>query len=61
MGKNVKLNSTRGLIAILLTLTLMLCIFFKDKETFISYTPVYMLILNYMFGKDDNNTGDNIK
>lgn len=56
MGKNVKLTSTRGLIAIGLTLAyITLCITGKDTTQFL---PVYMLVIGYMFSRDD---GDNTK
>lgn len=56
MGKNIKLTSTRGLIAVSLTLAyIALNITGKDATQFL---PVYMLVIGYMFSRDD---GDNTK
>lgn len=53
MGKNVKITSTRGIIAILLTLCT-IYLFVSDTTKHITeYLTIYTLVLTYMFSSND--------
>lgn len=59
MGKNIKLTSTRGIIAIILTLSLVY-LFVSDTTAHITeFITLYMVVINYLFSVDksaeDNN------
>lgn len=60
MGKNVKLLSTRGIIAIILTLCLIYLFVTGTTQHITEYITLYMVVLSYLFGSDNNN-GDNNK
>lgn len=60
MGKNVKLTSTRGLIAIILSLSLVYLFVSNTTQHITEYITMYMVIINYLFGNHDNN-GDSDK
>ena len=56
MGKNIKLTSTRGIIAVLLTICT-IYLFVSDTTKHITeYLTIYTLVLTYMFSSND---GDN--
>lgn len=53
MGKNIKLTSTRGIIAVLLTLCT-IYLFVSDTTKHITeYLTIYTLVLTYMFSSND--------
>lgn len=56
MGKNVKITSTRGIIAILLTLCT-IYLFVSDTTKHITeYLTIYTLVLTYMFSSNDTDS-----
>lgn len=56
MGKNIKLTSTRGIIAVSLTICT-IYLFVSDTTKHITeYLTIYTLVLTYMFSSND---GDN--
>lgn len=56
MGKNIKLTSTRGIIAILLTLCT-IYLFVSDTTKHITeYLTIYTLVLTYMFSSNDTDS-----
>lgn len=56
MGKNVKITSTRGIIAILLTLCT-IYLFISDTTKHITeYLTIYTLVLTYMFSSNDTDS-----
>lgn len=59
MGKNVKLLSTRGLIALLLSAALIYLFVSNTVQHITEYITLYMVVLNYLFGSD--NHGDDNK
>ena len=59
MGKNVKLNTTRGVIAVILTLCLIYLFATDTTQHITEYITLYMVVLSYLFGSDHN--GDNDK
>lgn len=60
MGKNVKLTTTRGIIAVILTLCLIYLFVTDTTQHITEYITLYMVVLSYLFGSDHNN-GDNDK
>lgn len=53
MGKNIKLTSTRGIIAVLLTICT-IYLFVSDTTKHITeYLTIYTLVLTYMFSSND--------
>lgn len=58
MGRNVRINTCRGFVVVALTIVLAYVTVIGNTDRFNMFVPLYMLILNYMFGKDD---GDGIK
>lgn len=59
MGKNVKLTTTRGVIAVILTLCLIYLFVTDTTQHITEYITLYMVVLSYLFGSDHN--GDNDK
>lgn len=59
MGKNVKLTTTRGIIAVILTLCLIYLFVTDTAQHITEYITLYMVVLSYLFGSDHN--GDNDK
>lgn len=59
MGKNVKLTTTRGIIAVILTLCLIYLFITETTQHITEYITLYMVVLSYLFGSDHN--GDNDK
>lgn len=59
MGKNIKITSTRGIIAIILTLCIVYLFVTNTTEHITEYITLYMVITNYLFGRDDKD--DTIK
>jgi hypothetical protein len=59
MGKNVKLTTTRGIIAVILTLCLIYLFVTDTTQHITEYITLYMVVLSYLFGSDHN--GDNDK
>lgn len=59
MGKNIKITSTRGIIAIVLTLCIVYLFVTNTTEHITEYITLYMVITNYLFGRDDKD--DTIK
>lgn len=56
MGKNVKITSTRGIIAIMLTLCT-IYLFISDTTKHITeYLTIYTLVLTYMFSSNDTDS-----
>lgn len=56
MGKNVKITSTRGIIAVLLTLCT-IYLFVSDTTKHITeYLTIYTLVLTYMFSSNDTDS-----
>lgn len=56
MGKNIKLTSTRGIIAVLLTLCT-IYLFISDTTKHITeYLTIYTLVLTYMFSSNDTDS-----
>lgn len=59
MGKNIKITSTRGIIAVILTLCIVYLFVTNTTEHITEYITLYMVITNYLFGRDDKD--DTIK
>jgi len=59
MGKNIKITSTRGIIAIILTICIVYLFVTNTTEHITEYITLYMVITNYLFGRDDKD--DTIK
>lgn len=59
MGKNVKLTTTRGIIAVILTLCLIYLFVTDTTQHITEYITLYMVVLSYLFGSEHN--GDNDK
>lgn len=59
MGKNIKLTSTRGIIAIILTLSLVYLFVSETTAHITEFITLYMVVINYLFSVDksaeDNN------
>lgn len=60
MGKNVKLTSTRGIIATMLTLALIYLFVSGTTQHITEYITLYMVVVNYLFGAD-KSTEDTTK
>lgn len=58
MGKNVKLASTRGLIAVILSVALVYLFISDTTQHITEYITMYMVIINYLFGNHDNGDSD---
>lgn len=58
MGKNVKLTSTRGLIAVILSIALVYLFVSDTTQHITEYITMYMVIINYLFGNHDNGDSD---
>lgn len=54
-GKNVKLLSTRGLTAIILTLSLVYLFVTNTDAHITEYITIYSIILHYMFDSGDSD------
>lgn len=52
MGKSIKLTSTRGIIAIMLTLALIYLFVSGTTQHITEYMTLYMVVVNYMFNAD---------
>ena len=59
MGKNIKLLTTRGIIATALTLSIIYLFVTNTTEHITEFITMYMVIINYLFG--NNNEGDKDK
>ncbi len=59
MGRNVKLTSTRGIIAVMLSLALIYLFVSGTTQHITEYITLYMVVVNYLFGSD--RTEDNTK
>lgn len=55
MGKNIKITSTRGIIAIILTICIVYLFVTNTTEHITEYITLYMVITNYLFGRDDKD------
>lgn len=55
MGKNIKITSTRGIIAVILTLCIVYLFVTNTTEHITEYITLYMVITNYLFGRDDKD------
>lgn len=58
MGKNVKLLSTRGLIALILTAALVYLLITNTTQHITEFITLYMVIINYLYGNDNNGGND---
>lgn len=56
MGKNVKLTSTRGIIALVLTLAIVYLFITNTGEHITEFITLYMVIINYLFGHDNGDS-----
>jgi len=58
MGRNVKLTSTRGIIAVMLSLALIYLFVSSTTQHITEYITLYMVVVNYLFGADrsEDNT-----
>ena len=56
MGKNVKITSTRGIIAILLTLCTIYLFITDSTKHITEYLTIYTLVLTYMFSSNDTDS-----
>ena len=52
MGKNLKLTSTRGIIALMLTGALIYLFVSNTTAHITEFITLYMVVINYMFGND---------
>lgn len=52
MGKNIKLTSTRGIIAIILTLSLVYLFVSETTAHITEFITLYMVVINYLFSVD---------
>lgn len=52
MGRNVKLTSTRGIIAVMLSLALIYLFVSGTTQHITEYITLYMVVVNYLFGSD---------
>lgn len=60
MGKNIKLTSTRGIIAIILTLSLVYLFVSETTAHITEFITLYMVVINYLFSVD-KSAEENIK
>lgn len=57
MGKNIKLTSTRGVIAVMLTISLVYLFVSDTTKHITEFITLYMVVINYLFSvdKEENN------
>lgn len=57
MGKNIKLTSTRGIIAVMLTISLVYLFVSDTTKHITEFITLYMVVINYLFSvdKEDSN------
>ena len=57
MGKNIKLTSTRGIIAVMLTISLVYLFITDTTKHITEFITLYMVVINYLFSvdKEDSN------
>lgn len=62
MGKNIKLTTTRGIIAVILSICLVYLFITETTAHITEYITLYMVLMNYLYGRDtDNANGDSNK
>ena len=59
MGKNIKLTSTRGIIAVMLTISLVYLFVSDTTKHITEFITLYMVVINYLFGVDKSTDDDN--
>lgn len=59
MGKNIKLTSTRGIIAVMLTISLVYLFVSDTTKHITEFITLYMVVINYLFGVDKLTDDDN--
>ena len=63
MGKNIKLTTTRGIIAVILSICLVYLFVTETTAHITEYITLYMVLMNYLYGRDSDNmqNGDSNK
>lgn len=63
MGKNIKLTTTRGIIAVILTVCLVYLFVTETTAHITEFITLYMVLMNYLYGRDNTTdlNGDNNK
>jgi hypothetical protein len=62
MGKNVKLTTTRGIIAVMLSICLIYLFVTNTADHITEYITLYMVLMNYLYGREQHDAnGDNNK
>ena len=59
MGKNIKLLTTRGIIALILTLAIVYLFVTDTTKHITEFITMYMVIINYLFGTRENGDKTN--
>lgn len=55
MGKNIKLTTTRGIIAVMLSICLIYLFVTNTTDHITEYITLYMVLMNYLYGRDHND------
>lgn len=55
MGKNVKLTTTRGIIAVMLSICLIYLFVTNTADHITEYITLYMVLMNYLYGREQND------
>lgn len=55
MGKNVKLTTTRGIIAVMLSICLIYLFVANTTDHITEYITLYMVLMNYLYGREQND------
>ena len=62
MGKNIKLTTTRGIIAVMLSICLIYLFVTNTTDHINEYITLYMVLMNYLYGREQHDTnGDSNK
>lgn len=59
MGKNIKLTSTRGIIAVMLTISLVYLFVSDTTKHITEFITLYMVVINYLFSVDKSTEDSN--
>lgn len=55
MGKNVKLTTTRGIIAVMLSICLIYLFVTNTTGHITEYITLYMVLMNYLYGREQHD------
>lgn len=60
MGKNVKLTTTRGVIAVMLSVCLIYLFVTNTTDHITEYITLYMVLMNYLYGREQHDAENGI-